>query len=157
MASSSREAPIEIDLNAREKRVYDRLRSRLVTREPGERSGIWELALLLPDLGVLLARLSIDRRVPIGGKAIAAIGLAYVLSPIDLMPEILLGPFGALDDLVIAAACLSRILNYVPVDLVRSHWSGQEDILAIVQRVTGWSESLITERIPAALRRLIGG
>lgn len=31
----------------------------------------------------------------------AGIGLAYVLSPIDLVPEILLGPIGLVDDVVV--------------------------------------------------------
>ena len=62
-----------------------------------------------PDLTVLLARLLRDDRVPLARKAIAVAGVAYVLSPLDLLPSLLLGPVGMLDDLMIVAACLSLL------------------------------------------------
>ena len=100
---------IEIDLRAREKRVYDRLRAKLVTVEPGERAGVRDLLLFLPDLVVLLLRLVQDPRVPMGAKAVAVFGVGYALSPIDLLPEILFGPIGFIDDLLVVAAAISRI------------------------------------------------
>ncbi len=39
------------------------------------------------------------------------VGVAYVLLPIDLMPEILLGPFGLGDDLAIAAVSVAALLS----------------------------------------------
>ena len=81
-------------------------------------------------------RLLRDQRVSLGDKAVALLGLGYVLSPIDLLPEVLLGPIGLLDDLVVVAATLSRLLNHVHPDVVRSHWPGQGDALDAIQRVT---------------------
>ena len=80
---------------------------------------------MLPDLVVLLGRLARDRRVPASAKVIALIGISYALSPLDLLPDLLLGPLGMVDDLLVVVAALSRILNQVHPDLVRSHWSGQ--------------------------------
>jgi uncharacterized membrane protein YkvA (DUF1232 family) len=148
------EERIVIELNAREQRLWDRLRAQVVQQEPGAASGLRDMLLLLPDLTVLLFRLLRDPQVPPGAKAIAALGTAYVLSPIDLLPEILLGPLGFADDLLILAAALSRILNYVHPDLVRSHWSGQGDALDAIQRLTEWSESLLTRRLPSLLGRV---
>ena len=85
-------------------------------------------------------RLLRDRRVPILHKGIAVAGVAYVLSPIDLVPSLLFGPIGLVDDLFIVAACLSRLLNHVHPDVVRGHWSGQGDALEVIQNVTGWFE-----------------
>lgn len=144
-----------IDLNPKERRLYDRLRASIARRRPGEGSGWRDVLLLLPDLSILLVRLLRDPRVPIGGKFIALLGLGYVLSPIDLLPEILLGPLGFLDDLIVVAAALSRILNYVHPDVVRSHWSGQGDALAAIQRASEWSESTITENVPPTVRRVL--
>jgi len=145
-----------VQLSGRERRLYDRLRAHVVKREPGSGSGVRDLLLLLPDLAVLLARLIREPRVPAGGKAIALLGMAYLLSPLDLLPDILLGPIGFADDLLVLAACLSRILNYVHPDVVRSHWSGQGDALDAIQRTTEWSEDLFTRFLPRALRRLVG-
>ncbi len=146
-----------VQLSGREQRLYDRLRARVIKSEPGEGSGLRDLLLLLPDLAVLLGRLVRDERVPLGGKAIALLGVGYLLSPIDLLPEILLGPVGFVDDLLVLAACLSRVINYVHPDIVRSHWSGQGDALDAIQRLTQWSENLLTVRLPGALRRLARG
>jgi uncharacterized membrane protein YkvA (DUF1232 family) len=142
---------VTIELNSRERRLWDRLRASVVLREPGRGSGVRDMMLLLPDLAVLLIRLLRDPRVPLGGKAIALFGVGYVLSPIDLVPEGLFGPIGLIDDLFVVAAALSRILNYVHPDVVRAHWSGQGDALDAIQRVTGWAE----DRAKGALRRLL--
>ena len=134
------DSSLTIELNPREQRLYDRLRGRLVTPEPGAGSGLRDLLLLLPDLTILLLRLLGDRRVPFLHKGVALVGIAYVLSPLDLMPSLLLGPIGLVDDLFIVAACLSRLLNHVHPDLVRAHWSGQGDALETIQSVTSWFE-----------------
>ncbi len=135
------EARVEVDVRARERRSYDRLRDRILKFEPGTGSGVRDLALLFPDLVMLLLRLLRDPRVPIGSKAVALLGVSYALAPLDLLPEILLGPIGLLDDLIVLAAALSRIVNHVHPDLVRAHWSGQGDALDAVHRVTAWAES----------------
>ena len=143
---------LEIDLRAREKRIYDRLRARIATAEPGKRAGLFDLLLFLPDLVVLLSRLARDSRVPVSAKAIAIFGVGYALSPIDLLPEILFGPLGFADDLVVVAAAVSRVINHVHPDLVKAHWPGHGDVLDVLQRVTQWSESLVGK----TMTRLLG-
>ena len=146
------ESPVTIELNPREQRLYDRLRTRVVERRPGANAGIRDLLLLLPDLLVCLKRLMRDERVPATCKALALAGVAYVLSPIDLFPGLLFGPIGLVDDLLIVAVTLSHILNEVHPDIVRSHWSGPGDVLDAIQRVTSWSEDLVTVRLRGLLR-----
>jgi uncharacterized membrane protein YkvA (DUF1232 family) len=149
------EERVTIELNPRERRLYDRLRTRVVAPPAGTSSGVRDLVLLLPDLTVLLIRLLRDDRVPRPAKLLALVGVGYVLSPIDLLPAIILGPLGWVDDLVIVSATLSRLLNHVHPDVVRSHWPGQGDALDAIKRVTQWSESLFTARLPAFLRGLL--
>lgn len=149
---SETQETITIELNPRERRLYDRLRKQLVQRRSPAGSGPGDLLLLLPDLTVLLARLLKDGRVPVTSKAVALLGVGYVLSPIDLLPSLLIGPIGLLDDLVVVSASLSRILNDVHPDVVRSHWPGQGDALEAIQRVSRWSQSLFARSIPRRLR-----
>lgn len=143
-----------IELNPREQRLYDRLRAQVVAPRQGGPSGFRDLLLLLPDLTVLLFRLIRDERVPIGAKAIAIMGVGYILSPIDLIPEIVLGPIGLIDDLLVVGAALSRLLNTVHPDVVRSHWSGQGDALDAIHRVTRWTEVQVTGRVKSVVRRI---
>jgi len=148
-----REEHVEIELNPKEQRFYDRLRSQVSKAEVGTRTGLRDLLLLVPDLAVLLSRLLRDDRVAPGDKAIAVLGLGYLLSPIDLMPAWLFGPLGVLDDLVVLGAAVSRIVNHVHPDVVRAHWPGQGDALVAIRNASEWSEREIGGR----LRRLLGG
>ena len=157
LSQKLRNERIEIELNPREVRFYDRLRALVIEPEFGAGSGIRDLLMLFPDLSILLFRLTRDPRVPLGAKIIAGFGVAYILSPIDLLPEFLLGPIGLIDDLLVVATALSRLLNSVHPDVVREHWSGQGDALDAISRVTGWADSQLTGRIPAAVRSLFGG
>ncbi len=142
-----RDSVVMIELNPREQRLYDRLRTRLDESVPGAGSGVRDLILLLPDLTILLTRLMRDQRVPLLQKAVAIAGLAYVVSPIDLLPAMIFGPLGFLDDLFVVAACLSRVLNQVHPDVVRSHWSGQGDALEVIQSATNWFERELKLRV----------
>lgn len=154
---------VMIELNPREKRLYDCLRSRIVETPPEAfassgrsvaRTGMRDLLLLLPDLTILLIRLLRDSRVPLLEKGLAVAGVAYVLSPIDVLPALVFGPIGLLDDLFIAAACLSRLLNHVHPDVVRAHWSGKGDALDAIQGTTSWFEKQLKIRV-GDLRRFL--
>jgi uncharacterized membrane protein YkvA (DUF1232 family) len=150
--------PLEIELNPPRRRLWDRMRRLLVggrqTREP---SDLRDVLLLLPDLTVLLLRLLRDDRVALGNKAVALVGVGYVLSPIDLIPGFLFGPFGLVDDVIVLSATLSRVVNHVHPDVVRSHWSGQGDALDAIQRVSEWSENQLGRQLPLLLSRLVTG
>jgi uncharacterized membrane protein YkvA (DUF1232 family) len=150
------ESPVIIELNPRERRLYDRLRARVVSPRERAGSGVGDILLLLPDLTVLLARLLRDERVPLRSKALAVLGLAYVVSPIDLIPEVFLGPIGLVDDVLVVSAALSFMLNDVHPDVVRSHWSGKGDALDTIQRVSSWSERFLRIRVFRSVRRLLG-
>jgi uncharacterized membrane protein YkvA (DUF1232 family) len=149
-------AAIEIELNPQERRVYDKVRARVVPQAAGRRSSLRDVLLLMPDLTVLLLRLLRDARVAPGDKAVGLLGVAYVLSPIDLMPAIFFGPLGAVDDIVVLTAALSRVLNHVHPDVVRQHWPGKGDALEAVQTVSEWSERQVVGRLRGVVKRLLG-
>ena len=154
MSATPNGPAVTIELNPREQRLYDRLRDRLVSPAPGGRTGAAEMALLLPDLTILLVRLLRDERVPLLEKGLALAGVAYVLSPLDVLPSLVVGPIGLLDDLFIVAACLSRLLNHVHPDVVRANWSGQGDALEAIQGTTSWFERELRMRV-GDLRRVL--
>src|SRR6185369_6802342 len=145
--------PVLIELNPREQRLYDRLRTRVANiPEPGQGSGMGDFLLLLPDFTVLLMRLLRDPRVPRRAKIVALFGIGYVLSPIDLLPALLLGPLGLLDDIVVATAALSRLINHVHPDVVRAAWPGQGDALDAIQRAASWCERFLGRKLSGFVR-----
>ena len=152
---------VTIEVNPSELELYERLRRRLTGARNQDVTGPGDILLLLPDLTVLLSRLLRDDRVPRGSKLIALIGVGYVFSPIDLVPAVIFGPLGLVDDLLVVTAALSGLLNRVHPDVVRSHWPGSGAALVAIQRASAWSESVfrdqITGRLTAWLRGRRGG
>jgi uncharacterized membrane protein YkvA (DUF1232 family) len=149
------EPVVEIDLSAPERRIYDRLRGALRARSAGTASDLRDVLLAVPDLAVLVLRLLRDPRVPIPDKALALLGIGYVLSPVDLLPEFLLGPIGLVDDALVLAATVSRLVNRVHPDVVRGHWSGQGDVLSSIQRLSDWAERQLGGRLRGVVSRLL--
>lgn len=65
-------------------------------------------------------RLLRDPRVPLWTKVIPFVGLAYVISPLDLIPDVLIG-LGQLDDLGIILGGMRLFEAVVPEYIVAEH------------------------------------
>ncbi len=102
----------------------------------GKRTAARELASLLPNLATLFKGLLADRRVPPGSKVLLLLAVGWFISPIDLIPEFV--PFlGPLDDAVVAALVLRRILKTAGEEVVRQHWRGDDRTLDRILRLSG--------------------
>ena len=76
-------------------------------------------------------RLFWDRRVPMWTKLIPPAALAYLLFPIDLIPDVALG-LGQLDDVAVLLIGVKLFIELAPPDVVREH------LLALGARVEEW-------------------
>ncbi|MCS7178757.1 MAG: DUF1232 domain-containing protein [Anaerolineae bacterium] len=65
-------------------------------------------------------RLFKDRRVPWGLKLIPPAALIYILSPVDILPDLGLG-LGQLDDIAIILLALKLFIELAPAEVVREH------------------------------------
>ncbi|MEZ4669567.1 MAG: YkvA family protein [Anaerolineae bacterium] len=65
-------------------------------------------------------RLMRDPRVPLWTKAIPIITLGYILSPLDLIPDVL-PIIGQIDDLGVLLAGLRLFEAFIPEDIVQQH------------------------------------
>ena len=95
-----------------------------------------ELVRVVPDIVQLARGLLADRAVPFSVKA-ALIGLlAWLISPIDLIPEFIpvLGP---LDDVVVAILVLRFVRGRIGAGELARRWSGSPDGYALLARVVG--------------------
>jgi uncharacterized membrane protein YkvA (DUF1232 family) len=88
----------------------------------------------IPDCVVMLKRLLTDSRVSRGRKLILVVLVAYLLMPIDLVPDFI-PVAGQLDDVIIAAIALRIALRAGGPALLREHWPGPEQSLAVVTRI----------------------
>lgn len=138
---------------------YDQLRARMLKtleRRGGKISESGAKALLLvPDVFVLLVRLAMDKEVPGSVRALIGGALAYFVLPLDLVPEVIIGGAGFLDDLVLAVAVLSQAFGGELEPFARKHWSGPEDLRVVLRDVTATAESLLGTSLYQKVRRLL--
>ena len=143
----------------RAERYYDRIRKSIhdYLEKKGkvvEKSG--EYLMLVPDMFILLWRLTNDPRVSSKNKVLLGSGIAYYLFPFDIMPEALLGPVGLLDDLVFGVYMLNKMLADTDPSIVREHWSGSEDILVTIQKVLHAADNLVGSDLLNRLKKMVG-
>ncbi|HYU36001.1 MAG TPA: DUF1232 domain-containing protein [Thermoanaerobaculia bacterium] len=138
---------------------YDRLREWIVhaVEKRGGRlgEGAVRALLLVPDVFMLLVRLSLDREVPGSARALIGGTLAYFVLPIDLFPEAILGGIGFMDDLVLAAAVLAQAFSGDLEPYARKHWSGSEDLRVVLQDITTTAHSLLGENLFNKVKNLL--
>lgn len=140
----------------RAERHYERLRRRtsrwLERRHLNET--VREYLLLLPDMFMLLIRLLRDPRVNRGLKAQLVGATAYVIAPVDFIPDFIV-PFGLTDDMVAVAFIISRIVAIMGAageDVLREHWPGRGDVLGLVRSVLGSADKVLNHRVLGWLR-----
>jgi uncharacterized membrane protein YkvA (DUF1232 family) len=139
---------------------YIRLRAQVrewIGSQKGMSSQWGAYILLAPDLFHLLWKLSIDPAVPGKDKAKLAGAIAYFISPIDLIPEAIVGPIGYADDIALAVYVLNGILNHTDPEVLHRHWAGEDDILDVIQRTLAAADQMVGSGIWKKIKRLGGG
>ncbi|MGY1917247.1 DUF1232 domain-containing protein [Blastococcus sp. SYSU DS0973] len=91
---------------------------------------------LLPDLLRLVRRLAADRSLPRAVRVRLWLLLAYLLSPVDLVPDVV-PVLGYADDVVVTAWALRSVVRRAGYDPLVRHWPGQAAGLAVVRRLAG--------------------
>ena len=87
--------------------------------------------MFVPDCALLFRRLLGDTRVPRRAKAVLALLLASLVSPIDIVPDFI--PLvGQLDDAVVAAIAVAYVVRVSGEDVIAELWPGSERGLAVV-------------------------
>ena len=101
---------------------------------------------LIPNFVKLLARLFKDGRVPTAEKAMLIGAIIYVISPLDLLPDMI--PFlGQVDDLYLIGLVMLRLLSRSPQDAIREHWDGGGDLAGIVQKIVTAAQYVLPKRV----------
>lgn len=95
-----------------------------------------DIMTVIPDLLRLLRSLIGDRSVPTDVRVVLVGLLAWIVSPIDLIPEFIPG-IGPLDDVVVAIVALRYVRRRVGVDELRRRWTGTEDGFGLLVGVIG--------------------
>ncbi len=109
-----------------------------------------EVVLLLPNIAKLLSRLMRDPRVPIRRKVFVGSVAAYVASPIDIIPDFVVG-VGRLDDIILISLAIDHLMKGADAEIVLEHWDGSIDALDLVRSVFTWAADIL----PSGIRRFL--
>lgn len=91
---------------------------------------------LLPDLLRLLRRLLADKTLGAGVRVRLALLLAYLLSPVDLVPDFV-PVIGYADDVIIVALVLRAVIARAGEEALSRNWPGTPDGLRLILRLAG--------------------
>ncbi|TFV63223.1 UNVERIFIED_ORG: DUF1232 domain-containing protein [Bacillus sp. AZ43] len=108
----------------------------LLWRARPEDLTVREALRLLPDLVRLVRRLAADRSLPRGVRVRLWLLLAYLLSPVDLVPDVV-PVLGHADDVVVVALALRSVVRTAGRDAVARAWPGGAAGLSVVLRLAG--------------------
>lgn len=105
-------------------------------RRPDDADRLREALRLLPDVVRLVRRLVADASLPRGVRLRLWLLLAYLASPVDLIPDVL-PVIGWADDVVVVALVLRAVVRRAGSDALARHWPGTPDGLVVVRRLAG--------------------
>jgi uncharacterized membrane protein YkvA (DUF1232 family) len=132
-------------------------RPRLRRRARGDvrdRETMVQLARDLPKFVKLLWGLYRDARVSVLDKGLVVATIAYILMPLDLVPDFL-PLLGQIDDIYLLALALDRLLNNAGVDVLLEHWEGEVSSLEIAISALDKAGSFLPEGIRALLHQRV--
>jgi uncharacterized membrane protein YkvA (DUF1232 family) len=89
-----------------------------------------------------LWRLFKDKRVELKTKVLVGGIIAYIASPIDLLPDFI-PMIGKIDDVAVVFFAMNKIINEVPEEVILANWTGKEDIIKIVKEAVAFISKLV--------------
>src|SRR5690606_5056293 len=104
----------------------------------------------IPSYIRLLGGLLVDKRVRGADKLLVAGAFAYLLAPIDFIPDII--PFlGQVDDLFLVVTALNRLVERAGRGVLLDHWTGNADELSDLNFARVLTAAAVF--LPPAIRR----
>lgn len=116
---------------------------------------VTDAVMMMPNIVKLVGRLLKDPRVPRRAKITLGLAAAYVVSPIDLIPEVI-PVIGWADDVVLMMFAIDSLIERAGPEVVQEHWDGPGDLLELVRDVVGISRNVLPKRIGQMIDRLSG-
>ena len=98
--------------------------------------GLQDMLRLLPDVLRLLKRLATDPQLPRRIRIVLIVLLAFIASPIDLIPDFI-PVIGFADDVIITALVLRWVSRTAGADALAAHWPGTPEGLGALRRLCG--------------------
>jgi len=135
-------------------RARGRTRGRAAPRTGAKRTLLGTIT-QIPAYLRLMGGLITDPRVSAVDKVLLGVAVAYVVTPIDLIPDFI--PFlGQVDDVFILVLALRRLIANAGMRVIRDHWDGPIEDLhpTVLQEVLLAAAFFLPRRIRRRLRKI---
>jgi uncharacterized membrane protein YkvA (DUF1232 family) len=145
------------DDNMKYLNFYEKLKKKLTGFKgvsKGKFGVFTEYLFLLPDFFILLCRLSADSRVNKFLKTKIVAIIAYVIMPLDLLPDFI-PVIGYVDDLVLVVMGLNMILNQIGQNILLDNWSGSSNMLEMLQKISNLAEKFLDKNLLSKIKKML--
>ena len=108
------------------------------------------MLMFLPNIVKLFGKLLTDKRVPATEKILVVGAIAYVIMPLDFIPDVI--PFaGQVDDIYLVALTLLRLISRTDEKVISEHWTGGGNIASLAASISNLAPMLLPKRIARVL------
>ena len=105
----------------------------------------------VPSLGKLTVALMADPRVPKMNKIVVGGIVAYLMTPVGVLPRRLLG-LKRINELILPVIAIDVLLNGASDEVLRDHWHGDPEVLKTIRGLARRGSALA----PSKVRRVFG-
>ena len=116
---------------------------------------VQDAVLMIPNLVKLIGRLMTDPRVPRRSKIVLGAAAAYIVSPIDLIPEVI-PVIGWADDVIFLMMAIDSLISRTGPEIVQEHWDGPDDLLGLIEDVLSLARNVVPPRLRSLFDRFSG-
>ena len=149
---------IDDDVDSTKLQFYEDLRKKVrswTNTQLGPLGGkLGEYVFLLPDFFILVCRIAVDKRVSVKQKLLMGGVIAYVMMPIDLIPDFI-PVLGFVDDLVLIVLGLNMILNELNPQIVLDNCSGEGEVLEHLNKITALAEQFLDKHLLNKIKNVL--
>jgi len=117
-----------------------------------------EYLILLPDLVYMLIKIILDKDIPTNKKGLVAFAMAYLISPLDVIPDFI-PVAGLVDDLLVVIIILNKIINSEDPLLnqkMKKYWPGDQDLFEQIKNIVALINQFASE-IPKGILKFMNG
>ncbi len=135
---------------------YEKLREKFAGKITEEKKlkKVSDYLFLLPDFFILLCRLLMEDRVTNQTKAFILGVIAYVMLPIDIIPDFI-PVIGFVDDLILVVFALDQIMKQTDEEIILANWSGRSDFILTVRNVIDIANKAVSHRILIKIKGIL--
>lgn len=124
------------------------------TEENRSSKNYWKIYLInSPLLFSFLVGLTRLKNLTKNERALILAAIAYFINPLDYLPESILGALGYLDDVVVSAFVIDRMLKKIPENFITDNWKGKLNFKTFINNILTNADHIVDDVIYKKLKK----